>query len=106
MNDCACAQGADAARARAAATPKNFNFMISELPKPARKLAGRERQVNPSKRQNRAAGSGCFRSTLVEPHQVRRRGAAGPRRNTLERLRFERALPLLESHVQALGDIG
>jgi hypothetical protein len=40
MKDCACAQGADAARARAAATPKIVRFMIFPLPKPAGKLAG------------------------------------------------------------------
>jgi hypothetical protein len=40
MKDCACAQGADAARAKAAAAPINVRFMVVILPKPAAKLAG------------------------------------------------------------------
>src|SRR3954470_11683436 len=104
MKDCACAQGAEAAIARAAATPRIVRFMVVVLPKPPRKLAGRARPVNPSKRHNRTALKGRSGTIFGEPAgcgDVAHSTSAAGRRGAHRYWQV-----LLERHVQALGDVG
>src|SRR3954447_18851554 len=56
MKDCACAQGADAARARAAAAPKIVRFMVVFSPQTGREVGRMRRPGQPIQKSKQECG--------------------------------------------------